>query len=92
MPARNKSKRGTILPTTTRKQPRKAAAQLPGEKAVRRTVKTVPVANRRPTRAEKKPLAPEAVDRRKHFPEADRKPPRTLGGGTARNAPPIPLS
>jgi hypothetical protein len=92
MPAGRNSKRSTTRPTTTRKQPRKAAAQLPGEKAVRQTTKTVPVASRKVSRAEKKPLAPEAIDRRKHFPETDRKPPRTAGGGTPRNVPPIPLS
>ena len=58
MPAGRNSKRGATRPTTTRKQPRKAAAQLPGEKAVRRTAKTVPVASRKVSRAEKKPLGP----------------------------------
>lgn len=49
---------------------RKATAQLPDEKAVRRTSKTVPVAPPKPARRPKKPM-PTAIDRRTHFPEAD---------------------
>lgn len=49
---------------------RKATAQLPDEKAVRRTSKTVPLAPPKPSRNPKKPM-PTAIDRRTHFPEAD---------------------
>lgn len=49
---------------------RKATAQLPDEKAVRRTNKTVPVAPPKASRRLKKPM-PTAIDRRTHFPEAD---------------------
>jgi hypothetical protein len=49
---------------------RKATTQLPDEKAVRRTAKTVPVAPPKPSRRLKKSM-PTAIDRRTHFPEAD---------------------
>ncbi|HEX5243303.1 MAG TPA: hypothetical protein VFW23_08560 [Tepidisphaeraceae bacterium] len=65
------SKRKPIMKrTTSPANRRKAIAQLPDEKAVRRTIKTVPLAPPKPSRRAKKPM-PTAIDRRTHFPEAD---------------------
>jgi hypothetical protein len=58
-------------PTATQKKPRRAKAQLPGEKAIKGTDRTVGVAARKVGRAAAMPLAPRAIDRRKHFPESD---------------------
>jgi hypothetical protein len=99
MPARKRSTaRRATQPTVTRKPRKRAAAQLPGEKAIRQTAKTVPVAPPRKKSAAEKRISPRAVDRRKHFPEADarRGGPKvrqgSAAGGSARSTPPVPLS
>ena len=66
MPSKRKP---VIKKSTAPAKRRKATAQLPDEKAVRRTTKTVPVAPPKPPRRLKK--MPTAVDEREHFPESD---------------------
>jgi hypothetical protein len=67
MPSKRKS---VTRKSTSPASRRKATAQLPDEKTVRRTSKTVAVAPPKPSRRLKKPM-PTAIDRRTHFPEAD---------------------
>jgi|GEM_PF-6936970 len=67
MPAKRKS---VTKNSTSPAKGRRLTAQLPDEKAVRRTSKTVPVKPPKPSRRPKKPM-PTAIDRRTHFPEAD---------------------
>jgi hypothetical protein len=99
MPAAKRSGvRRATRPTVTRKLPKRASAQIPGEKAVRQTSKTVPVAPPKKKSAAEKKISPRAIDRRKHFPEADaprggpKVRPGSAAGGSARSAPPVPLS
>jgi hypothetical protein len=99
MPASKQSgARRKTQPLVTRKQPQRAAAQLPGEKAIRQTQKTVPVAPPKKKSAAERRISPRAIDRRKHFPEADaprggpKVRPAPAAGGSPRTAPPVPLS
>lgn len=97
MASTKRTGRKSTRPTLTHKQRKQAKAQIPGEKAVRQTDKTVSVAPKKTTRRQKLPLTSRAIDRRKHFPEADapRGGPRvrsTPSGGTPRTEPPVPLS
>jgi hypothetical protein len=87
------SRTGSTRRTATRKPTRRAAAQLPGEKAVRGTGKTVPLTPRKASRVEKEPLDPREVDRRKHFDDEGNRPRNACGvGSSSRSKPPIPLS
>jgi hypothetical protein len=55
---------------------REAAAQLPGEKAVKRTGRTVPVGPKRRAAAGAEPLPPAALDRRRQVVGTDELPGR----------------
>ena len=95
MAASKKSSAGTgsTRRTATRKPARRASAELPGEKAVRGTSKTVPVAPRKASRVQQERLDSRAVDRRKHFDdEGNRTAPGCGVGSSTRRKPPIPLS
>ena len=50
---------------TARRAPTGAAAQIPGEKAVRRTKQALPVEPERETPGETEPMPPEALDQRR---------------------------
>jgi hypothetical protein len=64
--ARRESGAAAVSQSATRRAPSgKAAAQLPGEKAVKRTGATVPVKPERDTRAKSEPTPPAALDRRR---------------------------
>ena len=83
--------RRATQPTATRKRPKRAVAQLPGEKAVRGTSKTVPMAPPKTKNKVQRRISPRAIDRRQHFPEADAKrggpkvqQPSAAGGRRAR--------
>jgi hypothetical protein len=69
---------GPTRPAVSKTPARQAAAQLPGEKAVRRTSQTVPVEPERPTKAGRKPAPPAALDQRRQMVGTDE--PRRRGG------------
>ena len=50
---------------TARRAPTGAAAQIPGEKAVRRTQQALPVEPERPEPGETEPMPPQALDQRR---------------------------
>jgi hypothetical protein len=56
---------GPTRPAVSRTPPRKASAQLPGEKAVKRTSKTLPVEPGRPAPGRREPMPAPALDRRR---------------------------
>jgi hypothetical protein len=58
---------GTIPAAASRPAPRKAKAQLPGEKAVADTDETFPVKPERPAPGEREPMPPEALDQRRQI-------------------------
>ena len=58
---------GTRPASARRPEPRKAKAQLPGEKAVADTDRTFPVAPERPAPGEAEPMPEVALDRRRHI-------------------------
>jgi hypothetical protein len=68
--------RGSLPRTAGRPAPRKAAAQLPGEKAVRRTGATVPVGPKRRPPGQRDPLPDAALDRRRQVVGTDQRPGR----------------
>lgn len=67
MPAKRKP---VTKKSTSPTKGRRLRAQLPDEKAVRRTGKTIPVKPPKPSLRPRKPM-PSAIDQRTHFPEAD---------------------
>lgn len=64
-PRRNDSAKGPLPRAVARQPSRKAAAQLPGEKAVERTDRTVPVEPDRGVAQDHEPLSGAAVDPRR---------------------------
>lgn len=53
--------------TATKRPAGKTSLQLPGEKAVKKTKRTLPVEPARPSPGEQEPVAPQAVDRRRQI-------------------------
>jgi hypothetical protein len=68
--------RGALPRTAGKPGPRKAAAQLPGEKAVRRTGATVPVGPKRRPPGQRDTLPEAALDRRRQVVGTDELPGR----------------
>ena len=62
---------GTRPTSARRPEPRKARAQLPGEKAIADTDQTFPLRPTRPAPGEREPMPPDALDQRRQIVGAD---------------------